>query len=102
MGVVPIKHKFRNHRINPATKSLIIGTFNPDTPKNSADFFYGTGRNDLWTLLPAAFGIEVHLKGKNRNPERMTFMQENGIDFIDIISEVMVETDREHDRKDNY
>jgi hypothetical protein len=104
------KHKFRNHKINPETKCLIIGTFNPDTPKNTADFFYGTGRNELWKLLPAAFGIDS-LKSKARNPEpiklliqekRMKFMRERGIDFIDIISEVKVETDREHYRRDDY
>jgi len=102
MTPTPIKHKFRNHEINPATRCLIIGTFNPDTPKNTADFFYGTGRNDLWSLLPAAFGVEGHLKGKNRNPERLRFMRERGIDFVDIISEVMVDTDRAHHRKDSY
>ncbi|RXG86978.1 MULTISPECIES: hypothetical protein [Bradyrhizobium] len=102
MTPTPIKHKFRNHEINPATRCLIIGTFNPDTPKNTADFFYGTGRNDLWSLLPAAFGVEGHLKGKNRNPERLRFTRERGIDFVDIISEVMVDTDRAHHRKDSY
>jgi G:T/U-mismatch repair DNA glycosylase len=35
---------------------LIIGTFNPATYKNQADFFYSRGKNYFWRLLPVAFG----------------------------------------------
>ena len=37
--MVTIKHKFIAHQIQPDTKTLIIGTFNPDSPDNEADFF---------------------------------------------------------------
>jgi hypothetical protein len=34
-----VGHKFRGHQIDPHTKILIIGTFNPNTLRNNADFF---------------------------------------------------------------
>ncbi len=40
-----IKHRFLDHQINPETEILILGTFNPETEKNEADFFYGRNRN---------------------------------------------------------
>ena len=89
-----IKHKFLAHKINPATETLIIGTFNPDASENPADFFYGRSRNFLWRLLPIAFG-ETDLKGKLKN-EKLEFIEKRKIDFIDLISEVEV------DEKINY
>jgi G:T/U-mismatch repair DNA glycosylase len=56
-----IKHKFLDWGIYPKTETLIIGTFNPETSKD--DFFYGSGHNYLWKLLPLAYG-EESLKGK--------------------------------------
>jgi len=35
-----IKHKFLDHEIDPATETLIIGTFNPLADGNTAEFFY--------------------------------------------------------------
>jgi len=84
-----IRHRFINHKINPKTEILIIGTFNPDTPENIADFFYGRQRNFLWTLLPTSLG-EESLKGKPRD-EKLRFINRFKIDFIDLISEVDVE-----------
>lgn len=33
-----VNHKFLEHQLNPETEILIIGTFNPDTCTNKADF----------------------------------------------------------------
>lgn len=60
-----IKHRFEHHSLNPQTEILVIGTFNPETPQNTADFFYGRQRNFLWTLIPVAFG-DTSLKGKSK------------------------------------
>ena len=84
-----IKHKFGNHQINPKTETLVIGTFNPDSEHNPAEFFYGRAKNYLWRLLPTAFNHE-DLKGKPTN-EKMIFIEANKIDFIDLIAEVNVE-----------
>lgn len=84
-----IKHRFINHKINTKTEILIIGTFNPDTEENIADFFYGRPRNFLWTLIPTAFN-ETSLKGKPKN-EKLKFIEKYMIDFIDLIAEVEVE-----------
>ncbi len=51
-----VKHRFLEHKPCLRTETLIIGTFNPETPSNRADFFYSTGRNYLWRILPVAFG----------------------------------------------
>lgn len=42
-----VKHRFINHKINPDTEILILGTFNPEAKENEADFFYGRSRNYL-------------------------------------------------------
>jgi hypothetical protein len=84
-----IKHRFINHEINTQTETLVIGTFNPDTEENIAEFFYGRQRNFLWTLIPTAFGAPS-LKGKTKN-EKLQFIECFKIDFIDLISEVEVD-----------
>jgi len=83
-----VKHRFRDHKINPFTETLVIGTFNPDTVENIADFFYGRQRNFLWTLIPTAFG-ETSLKSKSRE-DKIDFIAKYKIDFIDLILEVNV------------
>ena len=93
-----IGHRFRNHKINPLTETLVIGTFNPDTVKNIADFFYGRQRNFLWTLIPKAFG-ETSLKGKSKE-EKLEFIAKHKIDFIDLILEVNVDEVENYD--DSY
>ncbi len=84
-----IKHRFLTHQINPDTETLIIGTFNPDTNDNKADFFYGRQRNFLWTLLPSAFN-ESNLKGEIIE-KKLDFILKRKIDFIDLIERVEVD-----------
>lgn len=92
--MIVVKHRFLEHQINPLTETLIIGTFNPDSDNNTADFFYGRGRNFLWRLLPTVFG-DQDLKGKSLK-DKLEFIDRKKIDFIDLISEVKV------DEPDNY
>ncbi|MGN6508971.1 MAG: hypothetical protein ACTHLD_05880 [Chitinophaga sp.] len=98
LGMPKIKHRFLNHVIDRKTEILVIGTFNPDTEKNIADFFYGRQRNFLWTLIPAAFG-EASLKGKSKE-DKLDFIKRFKIDFIDLIAEVNVEEVANYD--DSY
>lgn len=90
-----IRHRFFDHQINPKTEILVLGTFNPDTEANEADFFYGRARNFLWTLIPTAFN-EAPLKGKSKH-EKLEFINRFKIDFIDLISEVEVEEAANYD-----
>ena len=95
-----VKHRFLDHQINPATETLIIGTFNPETKKNQADFFYGRSRNFLWTLLPIAFQ-ERDLKKADKQ-EKIVFIGSRKIDFIDLISEIEVNEGQEANYDDKY
>ncbi|MEO8087519.1 MAG: hypothetical protein ABI763_11900 [Bacteroidota bacterium] len=95
-----VKHRFSEHNISPRTEILIIGTFNPETPNNSADFFYGRKRNYLWQLLPAAFGHDS-LKSKSIE-EKKNFLSKYFIDFVDLICEVDVEEGHESNYEDKY
>jgi G:T/U-mismatch repair DNA glycosylase len=88
-AMTKIRHRFINHKINPKIETLVVGTFNPDTEENNADFFYGRPRNFLWVLIPATFN-ETSLKGKSKE-EKLKFIEKYRIDFIDLISEVEVE-----------
>ncbi|MDR1419772.1 MAG: hypothetical protein LBI86_05320 [Treponema sp.] len=90
-----IGHMLADHVINPETETVILGTFNPRTPENEADFFYGRRRNHLWKLLPLAFGCPS-LKGKSRE-EKMSFLREHRVDFIDLVSEVDVDNPADYD-----
>jgi len=98
--MITVKHRFLNHIINPDTETLIIGTFNPDTPGNSAEFFYGRTRNYLWRLLPTAFG-EDDLKGATKT-EKLEFIKKFNIDLIDLIEEIKVEEGQEANYDDVY
>src|SRR3972149_2469933 len=95
-----VRHRFLDHKINPQTETLIIGTFNPDTPANKADFFYSTGRNYLGCLLPRAFG-ENPLKQADK-AAKLDFVRDKRIDFIDLISAVQVDQGKEGNRADKY
>ncbi len=95
-----IKHRFLDHQINPKTEILILGTFNPDTEKNEADFFYGRSRNYLWKLLPTAFQ-ESDLK-KASKQEKLSFIEQEKIDFIDLIAEIEVEEGQEANYNDDF
>ena len=95
-----IKHRFLDHQINPETEILILGTFNPDTEKNEADFFYGRSRNFLWKLLPTAFQ-KPDLK-KASKQEKLSFIEQVKIDFIDLIAEIEVEDGQEENYNDDF
>lgn len=95
-----IKHRFLNHEINTEIETLIIGTFNPDTPGNEADFFYGRQRNFLWRLITIAIGHK-DLKGENKE-DKLEFIRNNKIDFIDLISIIKVDIGEETNYDDKY
>lgn len=90
-----IQHKFLSHFISKETELLVIGTFNPNSKDNPAEFFYGRIRNYLWRLLPIAFG-EEDLKNKSV-VEKINFIQKHKIDFIDLIKEVDVDCETNYD-----
>jgi hypothetical protein len=100
MNNIRVRHRFIDYRPHPETELLIIGTFNPETPENPADFFYGRSRNHLWRLLPAAFGKES-LKGALKE-DKLRFMRMHKIDFIDLIAEVEAEPGQEANYRDDY
>jgi G:T/U-mismatch repair DNA glycosylase len=95
-----IKHKFLEHQINPNTEILIIGTFNPDTEKNEVDFFYGRNRNYLWRLLPTALNYP-DLKGLSKQ-QKLSFIEHEHIDFIDLIAKIEVEKGQEDNYNDSF
>lgn len=98
--MLTIKHKLVDYKINPETEILILGTFNPDTEKNEADFFYGRGRNYLWQIVSEIFQVD-NLK-KLSKEKKQYFIKEKKIDFIDLISEVEIEKGQEGNYKDDY
>lgn len=98
--MVLVKHKFIRHQIQRNTRTLIIGTFNPNTVENNTEFFYGRGRNFLWKLLPLCFEHE-DLKNKALG-EKYNFIKKNKIDFVDLIKEVNVKPGQEGNYSDNY
>ena len=100
LKMVRIKHRCRDYKPDPATEILIIGTFNPDTDHNSADFFYGRPKNHLWTLLPAAFN-EPDLKKASRN-EKLAFIKKHKIGFTDLIAEISLPVNAETDYRDSF
>lgn len=95
-----LRHRMAGYPLHPATEILILGTFNPDTPGNTADFFYGRSRNYLWRLLPTAFGAP-DLKGKSKE-EKITFLHQYHIGFADLIAAVQVATGNETNYLDDY
>ncbi len=98
--MITIKHRFLDHTINPQTETLVIGTFNPDTLKNTADFFYGRSRNYLWKLVTTAFG-EHDLKGASKQ-EKLEFIRMYKIDLIDLIEEIEIDAGQEANFYDGY
>ncbi len=100
LKMVRIKHRCRDYKPDPATEILIIGTFNPDTDHNSADFFYGRPKNHLWTLLPAAYN-EPYLK-KAHKDDKIAFIKKHKIGFADLISEISVPENTETDYRDSF
>lgn len=101
-----VKHKFRDHQIQTDSEILIIGTFNPDTPKNNADFFYSRKvkrSNELWALLPTAIlGRPENLVGLARVQEKKKFMKDQKLDFIDVIDQIEIPAGSENNVKDSF
>lgn len=95
-----IHHRMAGFKLSEDTEILILGTFNPDTPGNSADFFYSRSRNYLWRLLPVAFG-EPDLKGKHKT-EKAAFMARHRIGFSDLITSVNVPAGDEKNYRDDF
>lgn len=98
--MIKVNHRFSNHKIDHQTETMIIGTFNPETAENDADFFYGRSRNFFWRLLPIAYG-EADLKRSTRQ-EKINFIQKYNIGLIDLIEEVQVEDGQEANYYDRY
>jgi G:T/U-mismatch repair DNA glycosylase len=95
-----INHRFVNRKIDKPTKILIIGTFNPESKTNLADFFYGRSHNYLWRIMPFAFG-SPDLKGKPKEL-KIEFIKHHRIDFIDLISSVEIDDAEEKNYRDAY
>ncbi len=58
---MPCNHKFQNELnlelIDYEPTTLIVGTFEPALPINTAEWFYGrTDRNCFWNILPRIYG----------------------------------------------
>jgi len=100
LQIVAVEHKFLNHVVDAQTETLIIGTFNPDTEKNDANFFYSRKHNFLWRLLPKVF--EMPDMRDQTKLEKEKFAKDRHIDFIDIISKVCVEQGKEANFSDAY
>jgi G:T/U-mismatch repair DNA glycosylase len=98
--MISVQHRFIDHQINPKTETLIIGTFNPETAGNDAEFFYGRSRNYLWRLLPIAFGRN-DLKVASKH-EKIEFIQKYKIDLTDLIEEIKVDEGQEANYYDGY
>ncbi len=95
-----IRHRFEDYEISPDTEILIVGTFNPETPDNDADFFYGRDRNFLWRLLPTAFQYD-DLKRAVRK-YKQDFIAAKKVDFVDLIKAVEVDEGKEAEYADAY
>lgn len=95
-----IKHRFLDHKVNLLTEILILGTFNPDTENNKAEIFYGRSRNFLWKILSVVFG-HSDLKNTSRE-QKLDFMVNHKIDFIDLIAEIEVDAGDETNYRDDF
>jgi G:T/U-mismatch repair DNA glycosylase len=95
-----VKHKFINFENSKDIEILILGTFNPDTSNNEAEFFYGRTRNFLWNLLPKVYGYNG-LKYSSIE-EKLDFIKQNKIGFIDLIAEIQVDEGQEKNYSDSF
>ncbi|MFY0626168.1 MAG: hypothetical protein JXR07_07735 [Reichenbachiella sp.] len=98
--MITVQHRFADHQVNNETETLIIGTFNPETEDNDAEFFYGRSRNYLWRLLPTAYG-ESDLKGASKQA-KLEFINKHKIDFTDLIEKIQVDAGQEANYYDGY
>ena len=90
---------FCGETVNPTSRFLIIGTFNPDanscTKTNNAEWFYGRKKNNLWRFLPRAMGLEsLHLTDRPNVTvnDWKQFCVNQRVVFIDLIKRI----DSEH------
>lgn len=81
-----MKHKFLPRKLNPDTEILVIGTFNPDIPSNSAAFFYSRGHTAFWELMSAIFGEKCLRYSSVEDKE--AFIKRHKIDFTDLIETI--------------
>ncbi len=92
-------HKFREHKVNPQTEILIVGTFTPDIP-DEPDFFHGKSRNFLWHLLPQCWDLPP-LKDSTLI-HKQEFMAAYKIDFADLIHALEIADEEEYDVDDTF
>lgn len=95
-----ILHKFRDIPANLKAEILILGTFNPDTPQNEADFYYSRRQNYLWRLLPVALGAS-DLKTAT-SAAKQDFCVQRKIAFADLIAQVAVSEGQEANYSDDF
>ncbi len=81
-----MKHKFLPRKLNPDTEILVIGTFNPDIPSNSAAFFYSRGHTAFGELMSAIFGEKCLRYSSVEDKE--AFIKRHKIDFTDLIETI--------------
>jgi len=98
--MIKINHKFGNYNNNFTIETLILGTFNPDTEQNNAEFYYGRQHNFLWNLLPRVFGYKT-LKNSSLS-EKIEFINNLKIGFSDLIEEIQIEEGNETNYEDEF
>jgi hypothetical protein len=90
---MPCNHKFTEHlnleNVNFDPRFLIIGTFNPEWPKdNYAEWFYGrTNNNYFWETLPRIFEEESLRINFNHNDWK-NFCSRNRVALTDLITSI--------------
>jgi hypothetical protein len=94
---MPCDHKFKNElnleRIDFEPTTLIVGTFVPGWPANTADWFYGRTRdadgnmiNNFWDVLPRLYGEQSLIDAGPQ--EWKQFCREKQIALTDLISSI--------------
>ena len=94
-----VRHRFGDY-CPEGTKTIILGTFNPDTPCNPALFFYSRPKNYFWRLLPEIFGHSSLLKA--HPDEKKSFARAFKIGFMDLIEVVDVPLGQECNYSDTF
>lgn len=87
-----IRHKFRDYKDKENIEILILGTFNPDTPNNPAEFFYGRGKNYLWNLLPKVFDYK-ELKNSSV-PEKKSLLINLKLDLLTLSKRSLLKVEK--------
>ena len=123
-----ITHKFydelidiENHQtfcgkpINPKSKILFVGTFNPDNEscvkQNNATWFYGRSKSKFWRYMPNALtGNSLHFLDGNIDVPKSwrNYCVQNKLVIIDLVKSIQVDDilenfgDRQVDCKINH